>query len=293
MKKIILFLAAAVLFGSCVSKKKLTEAEGQLAQANETIGELKSKLMECETKRGSYQSQVDSKSSQLEAERAKVRSLQEQMELLKTTNTNLLERLADLSVVSREGAESIRKSLETLDKQTKMVNDLNQGIQRRDSVNLALVMNLKRSLADVNDQDITVEVKKGVVYISISDKLLFKSGSAIINKSAEGVVEKIATVLNDHTDLDILVEGHTDNVPIATDCIKDNWDLSAHRATAVVRLLQKKYEVAPDRMTAGGRGEFIPKASNESAEGRAQNRRTEIIILPDLEQFFRLNTPSK
>jgi chemotaxis protein MotB len=148
-------------------------------------------------------------------------------------------------------------------------------------------------LADVNDQDITVEVKKGVVYISISDKLLLKSGSAIINKSAEGVVEKIATVLNDHTDLDILVEGHTDNVPIATDCIKDNWDLSAHRATAVVRLLQKKYEVAPDRMTAGGRGEFIPKASNESAEGRAQNRRTEIIVLPDLEQFFRLNTPSK
>ncbi|MCB0663601.1 MAG: OmpA family protein, partial [Saprospiraceae bacterium] len=262
---------------------------GQLSQANQTIDELKSKLMECETKRGSFQTQVTAKSSELESERMKNRTLQEQIELLKSTNTNLLERLADLSVVSREGAESIRKSLETLDKQTKMVNDLNQGIQRRDSVNLALVMNLKRSLADVNDQDIQVEVKKGVVYISISDKLLFKSGSAIINKSAESVVEKIATVLNDHSELDILVEGHTDNVPIATDCIKDNWDLSAHRSTAVVRMLQKKYNVSPERMTAGGRGEYIPKASNDTNEGRAQNRRTEIIVLPDLEQFFKLS----
>ena len=153
-------------------------------------------------------------------------------------------------------------------------------------------MNLKRSLADVNDEDVTVEVKKGVVYISLSDKMLFKSGSAEISPSADGVLAKIAKVVNDHAELDILVEGHTDNVPIKTASIKDNWDLSALRATAVVRMLQSKYNVKPERMTAGGRSEFVPKVSNDSAKNKAINRRTEIVILPKLDQFFQLAAPS-
>ena len=118
--------------------------------------------------------------------------------------------------------------------------------------------------------------------------MLFKSGSYRINPSAEAVLGKIASVANDHKDLDLLVEGHTDNVPIATECIEDNWDLSAKRATAVVRMLQKKYNIAPGRLTAGGRSEYSSKVSNDDAKGRAANRRTEIIILPKLDQFFQM-----
>ncbi|MBL0100313.1 MAG: flagellar motor protein MotB [Saprospiraceae bacterium] len=161
-------------------------------------------------------------------------------------------------------------------------------MQYKDSVNLALAMNLKKSLSDFNDSDVSIEVKKGVVYISLSDNMLFKTASANINAGADKVLAKIAGILNDQKELDILVEGHTDNVPMANECIADNWDLSAKRATAVVRMLQTKYKVDPSRMTAGGRSEYIPKSSNASPAGKAENRRTEIIILPKLDQFFKL-----
>jgi chemotaxis protein MotB len=207
---------------------------------------------------------------------------------MKKTNTNLLDRLSDLSVINKSGAESIRKSLDALNEQGKYIKDLNSSIQKKDSVNLSLVMNLKRSLADINDEDVSIEVKKGVVYISISDKLMFASGSARVNTKAEAVLAKVAKVVNDHKGLDILVEGHTDAVPISTPEFKDNWDLSAMRATSVVRLLQTKFGVDPERMTAGGRGEFEPQTANDSRAGRKQNRRTEIIVTPKLDQFFDL-----
>ena len=156
-------------------------------------------------------------------------------------------------------------------------------MQRKDSINLALVMNLKRSLDNFDDEDIAIEVKKGVVYVSISDKMLFKSGSYKISNQAEEVIGKIAKIINDHKELDILVEGHTDTVPISTDCMDDNWDLSEKRATSIVRLMQTKFTVDPSRMTAGGRSEYVPRTTNETAEGRAINRRTEIIILPKLD----------
>jgi chemotaxis protein MotB len=149
-------------------------------------------------------------------------------------------------------------------------------------------MNLKRSLVDINDDDVQIEVKKGVVYISLSDKMLYKSGSAEINPKAHAVLGKIAKILNDRKELDILVEGHTDNVPISTTLYADNWDLSAKRATSVVRVLQWKYNVDPERMTAGGRSEYVSKAVNSTAQGRQLNRRTEIILLPQLDQFFKL-----
>ena len=196
--------------------------------------------------------------------------------------------MSDLSIVSKSGAESIKKSLETLNEQTKYTNNLNASIQRKDSLNLALVMSLKRSLDDINDQDVQVEVKKGVVYVSLSDKMLFKSGSYEVLPAAEIVLGKVAKVVNDHKELDILVEGHTDAVPISTASIKDNWDLSALRATSVVRTLQSRFGVAPERLTAGGRSEFAPKDDNTTASGRQQNRRTEIIITPKMDQFFNL-----
>jgi chemotaxis protein MotB len=217
-----------------------------------------------------------------------IKLLQEQLDHVQNTQTSLLDRLSDLSVVNKAGAESIQKSLESINQQYSFIEDLTTKIHQKDSVNLALVMNIKRSLSDINDQDVQVEVKGGVVYVSISDKMLFRSGSSNLTSQARNVLGKLATVINDHQDLNILVEGHTDNVPISNDCLVDNWDLSVKRATSVVRSLQQEYYVSPDRMTAGGRSEYVPKVDNDSAAGRSENRRTEIIITPKLDQFFKL-----
>ncbi len=211
-----------------------------------------------------------------------------QLEDLQGTNASLLDRMSELSIVSQTGAENISKSLENISKQYSFIENLSSKIQSKDSLNMALVMNLKRSLNDINDQDVMVEVRGGVVHVSIADRLLFRSASANINNSAQNVLSKIATVVNDHYDLDVMVEGHTDNVPISNDRDLDNWDLSVRRATAVVRSLQNDYGVSPDRLIAAGRAEHKPKADNTSSTGRSANRRTEIIIAPRLDQFFEL-----
>lgn len=214
--------------------------------------------------------------------------LQQQIDYLQRTNGSLLDRMADLSIVSRAGAESIQQSLESLSQQYDFIQDLTTKIHSKDSLNLALVMNLKRSLLDINDEDVQVEVRGGMVHVSISDKLLFQSGSSKISAAAEEVLGKIALVLNDHKDLQIIVEGHTDNVPIANSCLADNWDLSVKRATSIVRVLENEHYVSPERMTAAGRSEYIPKAGNETSSGRSLNRRTEIVITPKMDQFFKL-----
>ncbi|GAB3041332.1 OmpA/MotB family protein [Spirosoma pulveris] len=284
MKRVLIIFAAVAMLASCNSKKRLAEIKALQDARDKAIASLN----DCDQRTATLRSQLSSKDTDLQGKDKQVGDLQAQIDYLKKTNINLLDRMSDLSIVSKSGAESIRKSLETLNEQTKYTNNLNSTIQRKDSLNLALVMSLKRSLDDINDQDVQVEVKKGVVYVSISDKLLFKSGSYDITPRAEVVLGKVAKVVNDHKDLDILVEGHTDAVPISTPAIKDNWDLSALRATSVVRTLQSKFSVAPERLTAGGRSEFAPKDDNTTAVGRQQNRRTEIIITPKLDQFFNL-----
>ncbi len=299
MKKYVFLLLAVGLLSSCVSKKKLTQEQSLKNDLQVQYDKIKMELSGCERNNADLQAELSrtktdlaNKEIDLQKERDRYKILQDQIAHLQSTNTNLLDRLSDMSVVSKAGAENIKKSLEAISDQSRYIQGLTSSIQRKDSLNLALVMNLKRSLANIADEDVTVEVKKGVVYISLSDKMLFKSGSAEINPAAETVLGKIASVVNDHKELDILVEGHTDNVPINTSCVSDNWDLSVKRATSVVRLLQKKYNVKPERMTAGGRGEFVPKTTNETTPGRSLNRRTEIIILPKLDQFFQLMEPS-
>lgn len=262
---------------SCVGQKKYQDLLSQSDLCESQLKTLENELLVSETN--------------LANEHNRANALEQQMEYFKSTNTNLLDRLSDLSVVSKSGAESIKKSLEALNEQNKYIKDLTTSMQRKDSLNLVLVMNLKRSLADFDDEDINIEVKKGVVYVSISDKMLFRSGSYQISNRAEEVIGKIAGIVNDHRELDILVEGHTDNVPIANECMVDNWDLSVKRATSIVRLMQERFGVQPERMTAGGRSEYIPKDTNETVEGRAVNRRTEIVILPKLDQFFQLLEP--
>ncbi len=217
-----------------------------------------------------------------------VKELEDQVAYLKTANQSQIDVMSDLSIVSKTGAESIKKSLENMTQQYSHIQDLTSRIQAKDSLNLALVLNLKRSLTDINDDDVQVEIRGGKVHVSISDKMLFRSGSSTLNTEAKNVLNKIGTVLNDHNQLDVMVEGHTDDQPISNSCISDNWDLSAKRATAVVRSLQEDFYIAPERLIAAGRSEFVPRGDNSTEAGRSSNRRTEIVIMPQLDQFFKL-----
>jgi len=214
--------------------------------------------------------------------------LEEQLEHLQVSNESLLDRMEDLSIINKSDAESIRGSITTLNKQFDYIDKLSDEIERKDSINEMLAQNLKRSLYDIDDSDVEIIVKGSAVMVSLSDKMLFRTASAQVNQKAYDVLQKVAQIINDNEDVDILIEGHTDNVPIANNQHKDNWDLSVNRATAVARVLQTTFDVDPAKMTAAGRAEYIPKTDNESSRGRSQNRRTEIIITPKLDQFFRL-----
>ena len=226
--------------------------------------------------------------SKLKAKDEQIKNLEAQIERIDQVNSSLLDRMEDLSVINRDGAESIKTSLQNISEQQSFIQELTDKIQNKDSLNLALVMNLKRSLSDINDQDVQVEVRGGRVHVSISDQLLFESGSIRLNNAARGVLAKIASVLNDHDQIEVVVEGHTDDVPMNTTCIKDNWDLSVKRATTVVRTLQHDYFMDPLRLTAAGKAQYAPLETNDSRASRAKNRRTEIVIQPRLDQFFQL-----
>jgi chemotaxis protein MotB len=214
--------------------------------------------------------------------------LNKQIDFLKENNNTVLNQLKDLSVITGSQAESIKKSLDNIGAKDAYIQGLQSALARKDSLNMVLVMNLKGALADVNDNDVEIKVVNGVVFMSISDKMLFKSGKSEVTDQAMTVLGKVAQVLNSKPEIEFLVEGHTDNVAIKNNCIADNWDLSVKRATSVVRILQTRFNIDPKRMTAGGRGEYIPLQSNETVEGKAANRRTRIIILPQLDQFFQL-----
>lgn len=280
---------------SCVSKKEYLALQGNYDELLTQLRNTQNDLTGCNTRVAGLRQDLNNRDGQIAQKNSEISGLNNKVDLLereldfqKNNNNNLLSRLEELSILSKTGAENVKQTLESLNRQNEYIKDLNESMQQKDSLNLALVMNLKRSLDNINDEDIQIEVKKGVVYVSISDKLLFKSGSADVNQKALEVLAKVAKVINDHDEIEVMVEGHTDNVPISTDCLKDNWDLSVKRATSIVRLLQWRYNVEPARMTAAGRSEFIPKADNESKDGRAENRRTEIIIIPQLDQFFNL-----
>ncbi len=295
LKLSLLLMLGVALLPSCVSKKKYKELEDALAsnknllsKCEERNSELEKQVLDLTRLLEEANSKLKKANDDLAAANMKVKSLEDQVMVLKGSQNNLLDQLNTASVINKAGAESIKKSLEAINAQSSYIQELTKSMQYKDSVNLALALNLKKTLKDFNDSDVNIEVKKGVVYVSLSDNMLFKTASSTINSGAMKVLEKIAGILNDQKDVDILVEGHTDNVPMGGECVTDNWDLSARRATSVVRALQTKYKVDPARMTAGGRGEYSPKTSNANSTGRAQNRRTEIIILPKLDQFFNL-----
>jgi len=161
-------------------------------------------------------------------------------------------------------------------------------LNKKDSMNMALVINLKSAVGNLDDKDINIKVEKGVVYVDISDKMLFNSGSYDVTEHAKTVLGKVAKVLINQPNIEFMVEGHTDNVPFSRGPLTDNWDLSVKRATSVVRILQNTYHVPPEKMTAAGRSQYVPVEDNDSKAGRAANRRTRIVILPQLDQFFKL-----
>ena len=273
MKKFLILVACSSLFlSSCVTNKKYAELEGKQKTTQDLLNTATVKLNDCLSER-----------SGLSAEN---NALKSQVASLNATNGELINQIGDFTDLTIKGASNLEKSLESMKEKDLTINKLRDAITRRDSVNLALVQSLKGVLGDMNDTDIEINVEKGVVFVSISDKLLFKSGSINVSGKAKEVLGKIAMVVNNKPDFEFLVEGHTDSKTISTNCIKDNWDLSVLRATTVVRILQDDFGVSPARMTAGGRSQYVPKSANDTAEGRAKNRRTRIVILPKLDQFY-------
>ena len=273
-KTVFLMTLCCTLLASCVSSKKYSELEALQKSTNDLLNAATVKLNTCDEEKA--------------AALANVSSLEEQINFLKSNNQDLISNLGNLTTLSKKGAENLEKSLESLKEKDTRIKSLRDAVTRKDSVTLALVTSLKGVLGNIADEDIEINVEKGVVYVSISDKLLFKSGSFTVNNAAKEVLGKVAKVINDKTELEFMVEGHTDNVPIKVEGTQDNWDLSVRRATAIVRILQKDFGIAPERMTAAGRGEYIPVADNDSSAGRAKNRRTRIVVLPKLDQFYDL-----
>lgn len=294
MKAKFYFLVAAlpfVLF-SCVSTKKLDAEKAKYAELSGNYLAQQDKLRDAQDEIKRLQALLDKANSQLKDQKANsdatIADLNKQIDYLKQNNNTVLNQLKDLSVVTGAQAESIKKSLENIGAKDLYIKDLQGSIARKDSLNMALVMNLKGAIGNLDDKDINIKVDKGVVYVDISDKLLFKSGSYDVTDRAKEVLGKVAKVLNNQPEIEFMVEGHTDSVPIKSTGIQDNWDLSVKRATTVVRILQNTYGVDPKRMTAAGRSQYLPIADNTTAEGRSINRRTRIVILPQLDQFFKL-----
>jgi len=286
MRSILFTTLASVILVSCVSTKKFRAEQQRNAELTAANAKLGNDLKACED----GAADLTKRKTALEGE---IADLNKQVDYLKANNNQALKQLQDLSVISASQAESIKKSLENIGAKDAYIQDLQTAMARKDSLNMALVMKIKGAVGDMDDSDINVKVDKGVVYIDISDKLLFKSGKYEITPTAQPVLAKIAKVLQNQPGIEFMVEGHTDNVPFKSGVLLDNWDLSVKRATSVVRVLQTQYGIPAAQLAAAGRGEYKPLVGNETVEGRAINRRTRIIILPQLDQFFKLLEPGQ
>ena len=273
-KSSIYLLTFVVMLSSCVSMKTHKQLQADNQKNLNLLNSATVKLNTC----------LDEKAT---AE-ANAKALQDQIVFLKANNQDLINNMGNLTTLSQKGAENLERSLESLKEKDLVIRTMQDAVTRRDSVTLALVTSLKGAFIDINDNDIEVNVEKGVVFISISDKLLFNSGSYYVSDRAKEVLGKVAQVVLDKPEIEFMVEGHTDDVPIQNEVLQDNWDLSVKRATSVVRVLQNDFNVPPERMTAAGRSYYIPVSDNETSEGRAKNRRTRIVVLPKLDQFYDL-----
>ena len=267
-------LAGLMLVSSCASKKDLEDCRQQNLKLMESGKEM---II-------NYQQSKE----QLAAANARVASLEEQLAQAKADYKSLQQSLDKSLVNSSQSNVSIEKLVDQINESNQYIRHLTDLKTKSDSLNMALTNKLTRSLSREELKDVDVQVLKGVVYISLADNMLYKSGSYEINDRAAETLSKIAKIINDYEDYDVLIEGNTDNVPISRENIRNNWDLSCLRASSVVQALQNQYGVNPKRLTAGGRGEYNPLTSNDTAVGKQRNRRTQIIITPKLDQFLEL-----
>ncbi|MFY0254144.1 flagellar motor protein MotB [Chitinophaga sp. 30R24] len=267
-----------LIFASCSAPKELRKSQADNARLDSLYRQTLSDLQDCKA--------TSAKNEAISTNR--IESLNSQLNTQKNSNDQMLDQLKNLSVISSSQAESIQKSLANITAKDAYIKDLQTSIARKDSLNMVLVMNLKGVLGNIDDKDVNIKIDKGVVYIDISDKLLFKTGSYEVTDRAKEVLGKVAKVLLNQPHIEFMVEGHTDNVPFARGVLLDNWDLSVKRATSIVRILQNDYGIPPAMMTAAGRSEYVPVATNDTVDGRSLNRRTRIVILPQLDQFFQL-----
>ena len=263
-------VSSTLLLTSCVSKKEYAALEAKQQETQDLLDSATVKLNSCLEEKASATTRIS--------------SLQEQLADLKRDKNNLIESSKDLTILTQQGATNLEKSLESLKEKDLKINRLQDALTKKDSVTLALVTSLKKEVG-VNDEDIEVNVEKGVVFISLSDKMLFNSGSYVITPRAREILGKVAVVINGKPDFEALIEGHTDNDPYKKGVLLDNWDLSAKRSTAIVRELVT-LGANPAQLIAAGRGEFVPLVPNDSAENKSTNRRTKIYVLPKIDQFY-------
>ena len=283
--KILLATFIVGSMASCVSKKSLVECQNanrtlqeQLAAAQKRYEDLQKQLHDTEL-------QLASSKTGSTNQQQRITDLQRQL-TEKNQALRDMQKLLDKTIM--DGGTNIGKLVDEVNSSNKYIRQLVDAKSKSDSLNLALTNKLTRSLSREELKDVEVQVLKGVVYISLNDNMLYKSGSYEISTKASATLAKIAKIITDYKDYEVLVEGNTDDVPIKQTNIRNNWDLSCLRASSVVQELQTKYGVNPKRLTAGGRGEYNPVADNNTNEGRTRNRRTQIIITPELDQFMEL-----
>ena len=268
------FFSGALMLSSCVSKKQFTQLQSEYNQLDKSYQDTKMKLVACGTNSKSLEERL------AEAQKAN--------EELKASYAALQGSLDKSIQQNSQGNVNISKLVDEINASNKFIKQLVEAKDKSDSLNMVLTNNLTRSLSREEMKDVDIQVLKGVVYISLSDNMLYKSGSYEISERAGETLSKIAKIIMDYKDYEVLIEGNTDTDPISRPNIRNNWDLSALRASSVVQALQNTYGVDPRRLPAAGRGEYNPIASNDTPEGKQRNRRTQIIITPKLDQFMDL-----
>ncbi|MCR5819378.1 MAG: OmpA family protein [Bacteroidaceae bacterium] len=281
MKKMLIICAAGLMLTSCVSKKKYLALEAEHKELKSTYATLKEQNQATQTELAVCRTNVENLESQMTEARAARSAMQD--------NYRAMQGALDQSIQqAREGNVNIAKLVDEINASNAFIKQLIQAKDKSDSLNITLTNNLTRSLSKEELKEVDVQVLKGVVYVSLADNMLYESGSYLINSRASETLSKIAKIIKDYKDYDVLIEGNTDNVPINKTNIRNNWDLSCLRASSVVQELQNKYGVDPKRLTAGGRGEYNPIVPNDNAKNKTRNRRTQIIITPQLDEFMEL-----